>query len=128
MRRHTQERKAQNLSMLSGVIDLVRVLSIRSDPIRSDLIRSDPIRSNTVQSDPVRSDPIRSDPIRVLCIFKQIFIKTMYPCIPIQACVCPYVYIPLWNGLENLILTGVYMGILWAYTGLYRHTRVYRFV
>ena len=30
----TQERKAQNLSTLSGVIDLFRVLSIRSDPIR----------------------------------------------------------------------------------------------
>ena len=31
----TQERKAQNLGTLSGVIDPVRVLSIRSDPIRS---------------------------------------------------------------------------------------------
>ena len=32
----TQERKAQNLSTLSGVIDPVRVLSIRSDPVRSN--------------------------------------------------------------------------------------------
>ena len=42
----TQERKAQNSSTLSGVIDPVRVLSIRSDPIRSGPVRSDPNRSD----------------------------------------------------------------------------------
>ena len=44
----TQERKAQNSSTLSGVIDPVRVLSIRSDPIRSDPVRSGPIQTGPI--------------------------------------------------------------------------------
>ena len=42
----TQERKAQNSSTFAGVIDPVRVLSIRSGSIRSDPIRSAPVRSD----------------------------------------------------------------------------------
>ena len=65
----TQERKAQNLSTLSGVIDPVRVLSIRSDRIRSDRIRSAPVRSGPVRPGPILVLPTAVAALRRVCKF-----------------------------------------------------------